>query len=73
MVYKQRTYIPGFGDTFGLWSIGNCVVSQHPVLTVMKWSKTHKDQQYVLLFYDKLPDDVADLAKDLDISHTDPS
>ena len=47
----------------------NCVVKIHPVLQIQEWNKQQKEQGYVyaLLFYDKLPDDVAAAARDLDL------
>lgn len=70
MVYRTRSIGYGAEDRikYGPWSTGNCTSEEHPVLRIQKWMKSQEHSaQYVLLFYDKLPGDVAAQVKEIDV------
>lgn len=70
MVYKGQSYgEDGMGGaTYSQPYTGNCVVDTHPVLVLDKWNKTHSGAKYVLLFYDKLSEEVAAKARGLEFN-----
>lgn len=73
MVYRMRATKLSYSEMMGTWMTCNCTSKKHPVLQIQEWNEgqTGKQYQYILLFYDKLPDDVAEKAESLDIGFED--
>jgi hypothetical protein len=72
MVYKSRSINYGADDrmSFGPWAICNCTTRAHPVLQIKKWQQRENyETQCVLIFYEKLPDDVASEVGEIDVGY----
>lgn len=74
MAYKMRQVIgPEPRRWLGSWATCNCTTDKHPVQQIKEWQQSPAglEYQYLLLFYEKLPEDVAKAVGEIDCGYDD--